>query len=250
MSEARTYRFSESFIANRRRLLVILAIVLTGAVALSALAAADFDLQRIDAARIGVALAMTAALLAIVFAIGFFVERGWRRFTLRLDDDGLVREAGATRQRVAWADVTALRVRNDGRGHPRLVEIFSRTARPMQLAGLDSMDGLVRALRARLPADADAATRRQWFDWQNLWVIGGLFAAAALTGLAVAWTDLDAGGEAVRAWARVLWPAAMGAFFLLYAPMSRANPGFRTLEVVIGAGSIAVTLLGIALMFL
>jgi hypothetical protein len=154
----------------------------------------------------------------------FSVLRQFRQLKLHLGPDGLVREAGARSQRIAWSHITKVRVRQDHSGEPRVVEIFTAGRRPLALFGFEPVNEVVRVVQAKLPSTVQIETKQAWLDWENPFIKVAVIVATVL--VIVVMYRIEAFG--------LVYQLAAGIMFLAYGPISRIFPRFRKWEIGFG----------------
>ena len=232
--QSKTFKLSDRFLTNRRRLMVFATAVIVGCIFLVMLVAEDFDLQRIGAAQLYFVIGFSGVILSAIFVMGIFMERRWRQFRLHLRSGELVMEASGSRQEVAWENITNLRILTSKLGEPRGLEIRSKSQRPMLLFGIEPMTDIVRQVQSKLPSTAVTESKRQWFDWENQWPMIAVVTCSLVIGLLIAVTGDHFGGESVKDALFGILSAVLGVCILIYGPISRTNPGFRKLEIFFG----------------
>jgi hypothetical protein len=171
-----------------------------------------------------------ASVIIIIFISALLGQRGvirrYRQMSLHLGATGLVREAGARRQEVAWHSITKVRIRQDPRGEPVALEVFTASKRPLLLF-FEPLAEIVRLVQARMPATAWVETKRARLDWENPIVM-----VSAVVGFSIV---LSLFFKVVqRDIFSIVVNLAAGVYFLAFGPISQAEPNFRRWEVVIG----------------
>lgn len=176
------FHLSEDFIAGRRRAMWLAGAAMSAMVALVVLSAEGFDIARLYGAALFFWLTVSVFIGLGMYTVGAFTERRWRRLVVRLDADGLEQAVASRdgqfdrdeaapgmtqiargrllRQRVAWKDVIALRIRTGPDGAPRQLTLRPRKGLPLLIFGIEPMGPLVAAIEAHLPETARVETRR------------------------------------------------------------------------------------------
>jgi hypothetical protein len=170
-----------------------------------------------------------------------YIFSRWRQMTLYVETDGLVREAGAVRQKVLWDSITKVRFRHSPRDELRAIEVYTPNGSPVTLFGYEPMSEIAGLIKDRVPATAQIETKRQWLDWENPLIV----AAGILTAGLVFEALRRIAGQAIFVNLSSLASIAFGIFFLTYGPLSRTNPNLRKWEVVLGALIIMLTSIGL-----
>jgi len=232
--QSKTFKLSNRFITNRRRLMMGFTAAIVGCIILVMLVAENFDFQRIGATQLYFVIGFSGIILSAIFVMGIFMERRWRQFRLHLRSGELVIEASGSKQEVAWENITKVRIMTSKLGEPRGLEIRSKSGRPMLLFGIESMTDIVRQVQSKLPSTAVTESKRQWFDWENQWPMIAIVTCSLVIGLLIAVTGGHFGGESVKDALFGILSAALGSYILICGPISRTNPGFRKFEIFFG----------------
>jgi hypothetical protein len=230
INQPQTFVFSEDFLDRlRRRMLVRAAIICAGMILFGSLIATDLKLEMTNVATFGVII-IIFILVLIIFISALFGQRGfirrYRQMKLRLGATGLVREVGARRQEVAWDSITKVRIRQNPRGEPVAVEVFTASGRPMLLF-FEPLAEIVRLVQARLPSTARVETKRARLDWENPIV---MVSSAVVFSIVFVLLFKVVGRDVFS----IVINLATGIGFLAYHPLSRTEPNYRKLDVVSG----------------
>jgi len=144
---------------------------------------------------------MAAFLIEVIVLLGlaFVVHRSlraWGETKLHVRPEGVVQETPRAWQEVPWEKITEVRVRQDSRGLPRAVEIFTGKELALMVAGLDSMPEIVRQIQEGLPA----ATRVEVIEAtgeRKSWLAAAGLLAALLIAMTLASVALSRWSEGV-----------------------------------------------------
>jgi hypothetical protein len=224
-----TYTFSDAYLAQRRRLTI-------GVIAV--IAAAPFLILIVDPLGLERLFALAPFLLLVdvaVIAGGLLVttymSRQLRRTRLVVGSASFTREAGTARDVVVWGDVTTVRVRHDRANIPTLVEVFRTGGHRLQLFGFDGMMDLVSDFRAHIPQTTSFVSKPQRAIESSEPAVRIAFVAAVfISGIAL---NLLLPRVVMNRFTAVL-NLGIGVWVIAVRPMSRANPGFRRLDLVLG----------------
>ena len=172
-----------------------------------------------------------------------YIQVGWmsaqfRRMRLHVRPDGLVRESGTIRQGIPWTAITRIRMRYNRRGAVRAIELYASSKRPVVIAGFEQMPEIARLIEAGVPPNATVETKHAGVDVENPLV---LFGFTIVCGIALVMLVIS-GNRVVFEVSGIAMQIGMGLVLLVYAPVSRQNPNFRTMEVLL-----AVVIIGLAL---
>ncbi|MFQ5799655.1 MAG: hypothetical protein ACE5H0_13320 [Bacteroidota bacterium] len=244
VDQRQVFAISEHFLRTRRRLIVVLAMTMFILVPFFVAIENGMNFESGEMASLALSVAILLGLILAVFVlVGHYTFRRFRQLKLYLGPDGLAREAGATRQEMAWGDITKARVRRNPRGEPRAVEIFTTGGRPLALFGFEPAAEVVRLVQERLPPMAQVETKRARLDWENPFITVAGIAAVVLVFGVVRWIA----GWAVFESIILVIQLASGIFFLAYGPVSRTFPGFRKWEVGLGVLILVLVLVQVCL---
>ncbi len=249
VDERQVFAISERFLRTRRRLIVVVSttMVVLLLVAFGYYAYAT-KLEPEKMASLALALAITLGIFLVVCILtSFFMLRQFRQLKLHLGPDALVREAGARPQRIAWSDITKVRVRQVPSGEPRTVEIFTTGRRPLVLFGFEPVDEVVRVVQAKLPPTVQVETKQALLDWENPFVMVALSATLFLVIAVVFGVAHRTAGQTVIDAIDLVFQLALGILFLAYGPISRAFPRFRKWEIGFGVLILVGVLISVCL---
>ncbi len=145
---------------------------------------------------------MTAFLIeaAVIFLFLAFVVRQllrtWGKTRLHVRPEGVAQETPGAWQEVPWEKITKVRVKQDSRGLPQTVEIFTGDELALLAAGLDPMPEIVRRIQEGLPAavrvEVIEATGKR-----KSWLAAAGLLAAVLTAMTLASVALSRWSEGV-----------------------------------------------------
>lgn len=224
VDERQVFAISERFLRTRRRSMVVGSITMVVVfLVIFGYYATKFEPEKM--ARLALPLVIPLGFVLVVYVLTIsFMFRQFRQLKLHLGPDGLVREAGTRSQRIAWSDITKVRVKQNHSGEPRVVEIFTTGRRPLTLFGFEPVDEVVRVVQAKLPPTVQVETKQARLDWENPFVKVVVIAAIVLATAAMYRI------EAIY----LVFQLALGIMLLAYGPSSRSFPRFRKWEVGLG----------------
>lgn len=232
--ERQVFVTSERFLRTRRRRMVLPPITAMVVLLLVVAYATKFGLERVSQFAIHMAIGLVIPVLVI-----FFMIRQFRQMKLHLGPDGLVLEAGATSQRIAWSDITKVQAPQTSSGKPRFVKIFTTGRRPLLLFGFEQVDEIVRVVQAKLPSTVQVETKQIW--QKNLFTSIALIATVLVITLAsrIAGQTVS---EVIDLVFVLVLQLAVGILFLAYGPISRVFPRSRKWEIGLGVFFLVVAL--------
>jgi hypothetical protein len=228
-TEPKTFDFSERFLAERRRVMNVIAATMVALMLFGMLTAMDFDMRRLVAST-PILVGIAALILTIFFVQTRYIFNRWRQMKLHFGPDGLIREAGAIQQTVTWDSITKVCFRYNPRGEPRAAEIFTAHGRPLALFGYESMSEVFGLIKDSIPPTAQVKIKRQWLNRENPLVIVSIAVVIVLLLEVIR----RIGGGFVYENINSLIQIALGVSFLFYGPLSRTNPNFRRWEIAVG----------------
>jgi len=234
-----TFAFSESYLANRRRFMYLLAAPLVILIVFEMLTMAGFVVSP------GLVI-VTILIFIIIILDARYTHGQWRQMRLHIGPDGLVRERGRVQQTVTWDSITKVRFRIDRRGKTRVIDVFVTNGSPLLLFGFERMDEVVRLMEEGIPSTAQAEIKRQWLDsnWNNPLVILALVLMGPLMFEAIRRIGGKAVSNDIDSLISLI-PLAMGVYILFRGLLSRTDPNRRKWDIVIGILIAIIALVGL-----
>jgi hypothetical protein len=176
-------------------------------------------------------LLLDLAIVAASLLLDKYILGQLRQTRLIVGSAGFAREAGNARDVVAWGDVTTVRVRHDRANVPTLIEVFRTGGRRLQMYGFDRMMDLASDLRTHIARTTIDVSKPQRAIESSKPAVRIAFVVAVFIS-AVALNFLLP--RVVMGRFTAILNVGIGVWVMAARPMSRANPGFRLLDFVLG----------------
>lgn len=212
------FPFSEDFIREQRRRLIIPVVIAAGlmAVVMWFLSSAMPESSR-GIMRLSVMISMPSFVGLTVLVTSLMAKR-MRSQYLILSEDWIEKRAGDTTDaKVQISTVRKMHVLRNREGRVELVRLGSGLF-PISICGYENMDKILDSIELALQGRSVITTKQQWIDWNNPWVYALVFLVLTpvLLGLlgviqAVPLTELIFG---------LVFPAA-GVYFCVHTLRSR-----------------------------
>jgi hypothetical protein len=230
--ETKVFQFSvERIKTTKNRMLLLGLLVMPIAIFFIALVNAEGD--NLDTStRIGifvVTLAMFEVILAVVSAL---MLRRIKELEIRVSNENIERKGGKSVESIAYQDLTRIVVRENKSGDIIGIQLYS-PPRQVPIAGFNDMNLLLNEIVQRIPDGVEIRRKRTSIDWNHpfVFLLLVVLTMAATLGL---FTYVERLGEDVYEFFIALFLIAVGAFNLIYRPVSKSvGARFRRFETVI-----------------
>jgi len=233
--EMREFGYSETFIREGNRGILIFGLFLVPFLAIFALYLSNF---RIEKALIP--LVFTLLIFGIITAIEIpLINRRLRKLRILIDEDKLVKQCGKKQQIFLWKDIARIKTVENKNGVVAQIKIYPKKPKmAMYLHGFREMENLANLIRERT-SDSVVHMEKRWkLDWQNPFI--GLLVGGVPT-MVIMFIVVSMGSKAGDIFA-VAMAFIVSLGILIFRPMTKLNSSSKWVELVFG-----IVLLGIGI---
>ncbi|OHB84324.1 MAG: hypothetical protein A2Z38_08440 [Planctomycetes bacterium RBG_19FT_COMBO_48_8] len=233
--EMREFGYSETFIREGNRGILIFGLFLVPFLVIFALYVSNF---RIEKALIP--LGFTLLIFGIIIAIEIpLINRRLRKLRILIDEDKLVKQCGKKQQIFLWKDIARIKTVENKNGVVAQIKIYPKKPKmAMYLHGFREMENLANLIKERT-SDSVVHLEKRWkLDWHNPFV--GLLLGGVPT-VVIMFIVASMGSKAGDIFA-IVCALLVGLWILMFRPLTKLNASSKWVELVFG-----IVLLGIGI---
>jgi len=172
--QTKEFGFSETFIRQGYRRILVCTIFLIFFIAAFALYLFNFRIEKALTA-VGYILLITGIILAIEIPL---INRRQRKLKVVIDEDKLIRQCGKKQQIFLWKDITRIKIVEKKDGVVAQIKIYPKKAMmATYIHGFEEMENIANLIREKTSDSIPHQEKRWKLDWQSPYVgllVGGL----------------------------------------------------------------------------
>jgi len=234
------FKYSEKTIKERKKILLVMAIVIPFIVILTAfvMAAGKGSINVFKLALIIVPCIVFITLEIIL--VSYFVFKKLRSTSLVVSTEGIERIGGKSKEFIKYSDIKKFQIKNDKYGKLLFIKL-NTDKRKIIIYGFDNMEIILKSLKENVAENFNISEKQYKVDWNS--PIAMVIIMVVTIGILLPLMRFNMNIYKIF---NILFPLALSTYFLFYKPISKAaGARFRIFEIVISCIIILATILNV-----